>query len=54
MLTWPTANQSIYFLLPNILLAMLDKVLAEINYKDVQELLVQPRELKIVDEGNKH
>jgi hypothetical protein len=32
---------------------MLDKDLAEIDYKDVQELLVQPRELKIVDEGNK-
>jgi hypothetical protein len=32
---------------------MLDKDLAEINYKDIQELLVQPRELKIVDEGNK-
>ena len=53
MLTWPTANQSISFLFLNILLAFLDKDLAEIDYKDVQELLVQPRELKIVDEGNK-
>jgi hypothetical protein len=53
MLTWPTANQSISFLFLNKLLAMLDKDLAEINYKDVRELLVQPRELKIVDEGNK-
>jgi hypothetical protein len=53
MLTWPIANQSISFLLLNILLAFLDKDLAEIDYKDVQELLVQPRELKIVDKGNK-
>jgi hypothetical protein len=53
MLTWPTANQSISFLLLNILLAMLDKDLAEIDYKDVRELLVQPRELKIVDKSNK-
>jgi hypothetical protein len=53
MLTWPTAKESISFLLLNILLAMLDKDLAEIDYKDIQELLVQPRELKIVDEGNK-
>jgi hypothetical protein len=37
----------------HILLAMLDKDLAEIDYKDIQELLVQPRDLKIVDEGNK-
>jgi hypothetical protein len=53
MLTWPTANQSISFLLLNILLAMLDKNLAEIDYKEVQELLVQPRELMIVDKGSK-
>ncbi len=53
MLTWSTANQLLSFLLLNILLAMLDKDLAEIDYKEVQELLVQPRELKIVDEGNK-
>jgi hypothetical protein len=52
-LTWPTADQSILFLFLNILLAILDKELAEIDYKDVQELLVQPRELKIVDKGNK-
>jgi hypothetical protein len=32
---------------------MLDKDLAEIYYKDIQDLLVQPRELKIVDKGNK-
>ncbi len=32
---------------------MLDNDLAEINYKNVQELLVQLREVKIVDEGNK-
>ena len=53
MLTWPTANKSISILLLNILLAMLDKDLAEINYKDLQELLVQPRELMIVDKGSK-
>jgi hypothetical protein len=43
MLTWPTGDQSISFLLLNILLAILDKDLADINYKDVLELLVQPR-----------
>jgi hypothetical protein len=53
MLTWPTANQLLSFLLLNILLPMLDKNLAEIDYMDIQELLVQQRELKIVDEGNK-
>jgi hypothetical protein len=53
MLTWPTANPSISFLLLIILLAMLDKDLAEIDYKDIRELLVQPREFKIVDKGNK-
>ncbi len=53
MLTWLPANQSISLLLLNILLAMLDKDMAEINYKEVQELLLQPRELTIVDNGNK-
>ncbi len=53
MLTWQTASQSISFLLLNILIAMLDKDLAEIVYKVVWELLVQPRELKIVEKGNK-
>jgi hypothetical protein len=43
MMTWPTAYQSLSYLLFNILIAMLDKDLAEIDYKDVQELLVQPR-----------
>ena len=32
---------------------MLDKDLAETDYKDTQEMLVQPWELKIVDEGSK-
>jgi hypothetical protein len=53
MLTWPTANQLLSILFLNILLALLDKDLAEIDYKDIQEFLVQPRELKIVDKGNK-
>jgi hypothetical protein len=53
MLKWPTTNQSLSFLLLNTLLAMLDKDFVEIDYKDVQELLVQPRELKIKDKGNK-
>ncbi len=53
MLTWPTSNQLLSFLLLNILLAMSNKDLAEIDYKDVQELLVQPRESMIVDRGNK-
>jgi hypothetical protein len=33
MLTWPKANQLLSFLLLNLLLAMLDKDVAEINYK---------------------
>jgi hypothetical protein len=53
MLTWPTANQLLFFLLLNLLLAMLDKDVAEINYKDVQELLVHPKEFKILEEGYK-
>ncbi len=53
MLTWPTANQSLSFLLLNVLLAMLDKVVAEINYKEVRELLVLPKEFKIIEEGYK-
>jgi hypothetical protein len=53
MLTWPTANQSLSFFLLNLLLAMLDKDVAEINYKDVQELLVCPKEFKIIEEGYK-
>jgi hypothetical protein len=53
MSTWPTANQLLSFLILNILLAMLGKDLAEIDYKDIQELLVQQRGLKIVDKGNK-
>jgi hypothetical protein len=53
MLPWPTANQLLSFLLLNSLLAMLDKDLAEIDYKDVQELLIQLRESQIVDKGNK-
>ena len=53
MLTWPTANQSLSFLLLNLLLAMLDKEVAEINYKDVQELSVLPKEFKIIEEGYK-
>jgi hypothetical protein len=32
---------------------MLDKDVAEINYKDVQELLVHPKEFKIIEEGYK-
>jgi hypothetical protein len=52
MLTWPTANQSLSFLMLNILLAMFNKDLPEIDYKDIQELLVRPRELEIVDKGN--
>jgi hypothetical protein len=31
MLTWPTANQSLSFLLLNLVLAMLDKDVAEIQ-----------------------
>ncbi len=46
MLTLRTANQSLSFFLLNVLLAMLDKDVAEINYKDVQELLVHPKEFK--------
>jgi hypothetical protein len=53
MLTCPTANQLLSFLLLNLLLAMLDKDVAEINYKDVQELLVRPKEFKIIEEGYK-
>jgi hypothetical protein len=53
MLTWPTANQSLSFLLLNLLLAMLDKEVAEINYKDVRELLVCQKEFKIIEEGYK-
>ena len=53
LLTWPTANQSLSFLLLNVLLAMLDKDIAEINYKDIQELLVRPKEFKIIEEGYK-
>jgi hypothetical protein len=53
MLTWPTANQSLSFLLLNVLLAMLDKDVAEINYKDVRELLVCLKEFKIIEEGYK-
>jgi hypothetical protein len=53
MLTWPTANQSLSFLLLNLLLAMFDKDVAEINYKDVRELLVCPKEIKIIEEGYK-
>jgi hypothetical protein len=53
MLTWPTANQSLSFLLLNLLLAILDKDVAEINYNDVQELLVRPKEFKIIEEGCK-
>jgi hypothetical protein len=53
ILTWPTANQSLSFLLLNLLLAILDKDIAEINYKDVQELLVHPKEFKIIEEGYK-
>jgi hypothetical protein len=32
---------------------MLDKDVAEINYKDVRELLVPPKEFKIIGEGYK-
>jgi hypothetical protein len=32
---------------------MLDKDTPEINYKDVRELLVCPKDIKIMDEGNK-
>ena len=53
MLTWPTTNQSLSFLLLNVLLAMLDKDVAEINYKDIRELLVCPKEFKIIEEGYK-
>jgi hypothetical protein len=53
MLTWPTANQLLSFLLLNLLLAMLDKDVAETNYKDIQELLVCPNEFKIITEGYK-
>ncbi len=53
MLTWPTANQLLSFLLLNLLLAMLDKDVAELNYKDVRELLVHPKEFKIIEEGYK-
>jgi hypothetical protein len=51
MSTWPIANQSLSLLLLNLLLAMLDKDIAEINYKDVQESLVHPNELKMTEEG---
>ncbi len=40
-------------MLLNILLALLGKDSAEKDYKDIKELLVQPREFKIVDKGNK-
>ncbi len=53
MSTWPTANHSLSLLLLNLLLAMLDKDIAEINYKDVQELLVRPNEFKMIKEGYK-
>jgi hypothetical protein len=53
MLTWPTANQSLSFFLLNLLLVMLDKDVAEINYKDIRELLVCPKEFKIIEEGYK-
>jgi hypothetical protein len=53
MLTWPTANQLLSPLLLNFLLAMLDKDIAEINYKDIQELLVRPKEFKIIEKGYK-
>jgi hypothetical protein len=53
MLTWPTTNQLLSFLLLNLLLAMLDKDIAEINIKDIQELLVHPKEFKIIEEGYK-
>jgi hypothetical protein len=53
MLTLPTANQSLSFLLLNLLLTMLDTGIAEINYKDVQELLVHPKEFKIIEERYK-
>ncbi len=45
MLTLPTANQLLPLLLLNLVLAMLDKEVAEIKYKDVRELLVHPKEL---------
>ncbi len=32
---------------------MLDKDVAEINYKDIQELLVHPNEFKIIEVGYK-
>jgi hypothetical protein len=38
-------------LLLNLLLAMLDRDIAEIDYKDVQKLLVHPKEFKIIEEG---
>ncbi len=53
MLTWLTSNQSLSFLLFNVLLAMLDKDIAEINYKYVRELLVCPKEFKVIEEGYK-
>jgi hypothetical protein len=53
MLTWPTANQLLSMVLLNLLLAMLDKDIAEMNYKDVQELLVCPNEFKMIEEGYK-
>ncbi len=53
MLTWPTANQSLFFLLLNLLLARLYKDKAEIHCKDIQELLVCPRKFKIIEEGYK-
>ncbi len=53
MLTWPTANQLLSFLFLNLLIAMLDKDIAEINYKDIQKLLVCPKEFKIIEEGYK-
>jgi hypothetical protein len=53
MLTWPTANQLLSFLLLNVLLATSGKDVTEINYKDVQELLVHPKEFKIIEEGYK-
>ncbi len=53
MLTWLTANQSLSFLLLNVLLTMLNKDVAEINYKDLRELLVRQKEFKIIEEGYK-
>jgi hypothetical protein len=53
MSTLPTANQLSSLLLLNLLLAMSDKDIAEIKFKDIRELLVRPNEFKMIEEGYK-